>query len=534
MPIDGFFVHHLVNELSPTVNNSLITKIYQPSKSELVFQIRNNYQNHQLYFNVDFDYPRVYLSGKKYVNPNLPFNFCMLLRKYLERGIIEKIEQVENDRVICLTINSYNEMEDSTSFKLIFELTGRNSNLVLVNSDDIIIDSIRKYPPSDTNSRYIIPKAKYLYPESKQINPFNASSDTYFNELEGCGKDLKNEFIYVNEFKSVILRETTPIIYKDKKDFFYCIKLHHKDNEFTTYKSLSEMLDVYFTKVEIQINEEANKLYKSVKREIDKRVKKLKKFVDELTSAKEKLQSKDYGVLLQSYLYLIKKGDKSITVNNFLDDNKEVTITLDETLDPVENLKQFFKQTKKAENACNQIVKQIQITKEEIEYLEDIFYQIKFLNIKEVEEVKNELINNKILFEKQKKNSNKKVKIQLASYNIENVEILIGKNNIQNNYLTNKFARPNDYWFHVKDMPGSHVIVRTTELNETIIRFAANLAACFSKGSISSSVPVDYTQVKFLKKIPGVKGYKVTYTNNKTIYIDPDINTINNYKAIYK
>ena len=174
MPIDGYFVHHLVKELKPIVNNSIISKIYQPSKNELVFQIRSNYQNHQLYFNVDFDYPRVYISGKKYVNPNLPFNFCMLLRKYLERGLIEKIEQIENDRIICLTINSYNEMEDHTTFKLIFELTGRNANLILVNSDGIIIDSIRKYPPSDTNSRYIIPKAKYLYPESNQINPFFA------------------------------------------------------------------------------------------------------------------------------------------------------------------------------------------------------------------------------------------------------------------------------------------------------------------------------------------------------------------------
>lgn len=534
MPIDGYFVHHLVKELKPIVNNSIISKIYQPSKNELVFQIRSNYQNHQLYFNVDFDYPRVYISGKKYVNPNLPFNFCMLLRKYLERGLIEKIEQIENDRIICLTINSYNEMEDHTTFKLIFELTGRNANLILVNSDGIIVDSIRKYPPSDTNSRYIIPKAKYLYPESNQINPFFAPSDTYFNDLQGCAKDIKNEFNYHNDFISVINKPTTPIIYKDKKDFFYCIKLDHKNSEFTIYNSISEMLDVYFTKVEVQINEEANKLYKSVKREIDKRNKKLKKFVDELTAANEKLQNKDFGVLLQSYLYLIKKGDKSITVNNFLDDNKEVTIVLDETLDPVENLKLFFKQTKKAESACVQILKQIDITKEEIEYLEDIFYQIKFLNIKEVEEVKNELINNKIIFEKQKKNNNKKQKIQLATYIVDNTEILIGKNNIQNNYLTNKFARPNDYWFHVKDMPGSHVIVRSTELNETIIRFAANLAACFSKGTISSSVPVDYTQVRYLKKIPGVKGYKVTYTNNKTIYIDPDMNKVSNHKSIYK
>ena len=169
MPIDGYFIHHLVNELKETVNNSIISKIYQPSKNELVFQIRSNYQNHQLYFNVDFDYPRVYLSGKKYVNPNLPFNFCMLLRKHLERGIIENIEQIGNDRIICLTINSYNEMEDNTTLKLIFELTGRNSNLVLVNNEDIIIDSIRKYPPRRIITTYIRPSNILTTPLSLAI-----------------------------------------------------------------------------------------------------------------------------------------------------------------------------------------------------------------------------------------------------------------------------------------------------------------------------------------------------------------------------
>lgn len=534
MPIDGFFVHHLVNELKPIVDKALIGKIYQPSKNEIVLQIRNNFVNYQLYFNVDLENPRVHISYQKYTNPNTPFNFCMLLRKYLERGIIEKIEQINNDRIICLTISSYNELEDLNSFKLFFELTGRSSNLILTTDNNIIIDSVRKYPPSDTNTRFIIPKATYSLPESNKLNPFTCSPDTFIEDLEGCSLDLKKEFNYHNDFKKVINKEVTPCIYKGKKQSFYCIKLDHKDEEIETFSTLSELLEIYFIKVKVQINEEANKLYKQVKREIDKRNKKLEKFVLELDKANTQLLSKDYGVLLQSYLYMIKKGDKEITVPNFLDDNNEVTIELDPTKEPVENLKQFFKQTKKAEHACLEIAKQIEITKEEIEYLESIFYQIKFLNIKEVEEVRTELINYKFIFTKHHKNNNKKNKIQLATFNVDGVEILLGKNNIQNNHLTNKVARPLDYWFHVKDMPGSHVVVRTTELNEKIIRFAANLAAVYSKGTTSSSVPVDYTQVKYIKKIPGVKGYRVTYTNNKTIYIDPDALALEGIKPVYK
>ena len=141
MPIDGFFVHHLVNELKPIVDKALIGKIYQPSKNEIVLQIRNNFVNYQLYFNVDLENPRVHISYQKYTNPNTPFNFCMLLRKYLERGIIEKIEQINNDRIICLTISSYNELEDLNSFKLFFELTGRSSNLILTTDNNIIIIS---------------------------------------------------------------------------------------------------------------------------------------------------------------------------------------------------------------------------------------------------------------------------------------------------------------------------------------------------------------------------------------------------------
>lgn len=188
MPIDGTFIHYLVDELKPIVEKSLISKIYQPSNNEIIMQIRSNFINYQLYWNIGMDNPRIHISYKKYDNPETPYNFCMLLRKYLERGIIEKIEQIGNDRVIKLTIFSYNEMGDANTLYLYFELTGRSSNFILTSNNNIIIDAIRKLPPSETSLRSILPKGKYVLPSSDKINPFIAIDDTFYYNLEAVFK----------------------------------------------------------------------------------------------------------------------------------------------------------------------------------------------------------------------------------------------------------------------------------------------------------------------------------------------------------
>lgn len=534
MPIDGTFIHYLVDELKPIVEKSLISKIYQPSNNEIIMQIRSNFINYQLYWNIGMDNPRIHISYKKYDNPETPYNFCMLLRKYLERGIIEKIEQIGNDRVIKLTIFSYNEMGDANTLYLYFELTGRSSNFILTSNNNIIIDAIRKLPPSETSLRSILPKGKYVLPSSDKINPFIAIDDTFYYNLEGCSKELITEFDYCNDFKSVITRQVTPVIYQGKNPSFYCFPLEHKSDSYKTYKTISELLDIYFIETKTKTNNDFIKISKYLKKEINKKVNKLKFLRDDLVDANSHLKDTDFGILLQSYLYQIKPNDTSITIQNFLNNNEPITIELDKSLNPSQNLQKYFKMAKKAEHAQEEISKQIKITKEEIEYLESVYYQLEFLSLKELNEVKNELNKYHFLPRNKINSSNRKNKIQIATYSIDGVDILIGKNNIQNEYLTNKLAKPSDYWFHVKDIPGSHVIIKSSDLSEKLIRFAANIAACFSKAHHSSSVPVDYTQVRYIKKIPGIPGYKVTYTNNKTIYIDPNIEEVNKYKPTYK
>ena len=533
MPIDGTFIHYLLDEINPKIKSGIINKIHQISTYEFIFIVRANFTNYQLYINVGPQNARIHLSEKKYDNPPKPYNFCMLLRKYLERGIIEKIEQINNDRQIRLTINSYNDLDDIESYNLYIELTGKSSNLVLTTNNDIIIDAVRKVSPISETSRTILPRAHYELMISGKINPFTASDDTYFDDLEGCSRDLILEFNYQNSIQKVISQTINPTVYHNNKKTFYAYPLKHIYDEFTNYESLSVLLDSYYISNKTETNSEFAYIEKVIKREINKKKNKLQNLNNDLENAKSHLDDNNFGILLQSNLYLVKPRSSSITVQNFLNEFEDVTIPLDPLLSPSDNLKRYFKASKKAETAIIEVNKQITITTDEIEYLETILYQLPFLTQNELEDVKDELAKNHILHNYKKANKKNK-KISFLTYTIDGIDIIIGKNNLQNDYLSNKLARGNDYWFHVKDLPGSHVIVRSQTLNEKIIRFAANAAACYSKAHLSSSVAVDYTQVKNLKKIPRTKGYHLTYATNKTIYIDPNIDLLNKEKSIYR
>lgn len=533
MPIDGTFIHFLLDEITPKINKGIINKIHQISSYEFIFIIRSNFVNHQLYINIGPQNSRLFISNKKYDNPLKPYNFCMLLRKYLERGVIENIYQIGNDRQVCLTINSYNDLEDITSFNLYIELTGKSSNLILTSSDNIIIDAVKKVSPISETSRTILPKAHYEIMSSMKINPYLASNDTFFEDLEGCSKDLINEFNYNNSFKEVINKDVFPVVYQNKKRTFYAFKLDYLEDDYITYPSLCSLLDDYFITNKTETNSEFAYIEKVIKREINKKKNKLINLNDDLENAKEHLSDGDLGILLQSNLYLVKPKSDHIVVENFLNDFSEISIPLDPMLSPSDNLKHYFKNATKAKNALKEVNNQINITKDEIDYLETILYQLPFLTQTELDDVKEELAKNHILHKYSSK-AKKNKKISFLTYNIDDVDIIIGKNNLQNDYLSNKLAKPNDYWFHVKDLPGSHVIVRSNNLNEKIIRFAANAAACFSKAYSSSSVAVDYTLVRNLKKIPKTKGYHLTYSTNKTIYIDPDQKLLNSEKQSYR
>ncbi len=541
MSMDGIFVHYLVEEFNSFLAKGKINKIYQPNPLDIVIQIKKDGATYQLLLSASLDSSRLYLTKQTFVNPATPGNFCMLLRKYIERGIITNIKQYQNDRIIMFEVNTFNELGDNVNYHLIIELMGRNSNVILIDENNKIIDAIRKLPPSDATSRYIIPKASYELPiQENKVNPFTDNTDNVLlDNIQGLAKNIEKEIVeyYHGEILAFLSKKVKPTIYQNGNKFdYYCFDLNSYQMINNNFVTLSEMLDYYYNQYKKTINYSNSDLIKQVKRLITHQKTKLNNLNDDLLKAKDNIKFKDLGILLQANLYNVKKGMSSITVTNFLGSNEELTISLNPELDPSKNLKQIFTKGKKASNALIEVQKQIDKVTSEISYLEDIQSMIEFSTATELEEIKLDLFSNSEQYKnKVKKLAKKNKKLEIQHFTFQDVTIYIGKNNLQNDYLTNKLARNNDYWFHVKDSSGAHVIVSVPgnasdyQMNEETIRLAANLSAYYSKYSSSSSVPVDYTKVKYLKKIPGMKGYHVTYTNQKTIYIDPSYDLIKNY-----
>ena len=541
MSMDGIFIHYLVEEFNSFLNKGKINKIYQPNPLDIVIQVKKDGSTYQLLLSASLDSSRLYLTKQSFVNPATPGNFCMLLRKYIERGIITNIKQYQNDRIIMFEVNTFNELGDNVNYHLILELMGRNSNVILIDENNKIIDAIRKLPPSDTTTRYIIPKASYELPiQENKVNPFTDNTDdVLLDNIQGLAKNIEKEITdyYNGNIKAFLSQKIKPTIYQNGNKFdYYCFDLNSYQMINNSFTTLSEMLDYYYNQYKKTINYSNSDLIKQVKRLITHQKTKLNNLNDDLIKAKDNIKFKDLGILLQANLYNVKKGMSSIIVTNFLGNNEELTIALNPELDPSKNLKQIFTKGKKASNALIEVQKQIDKVTNEINYLEDIQSMIEFSTATELEEIKLDLFSNSEQYKnKVKKLTKKNKKLEIQHFSFQDVTIYIGKNNLQNDYLTNKLARNNDYWFHVKDSSGAHVIVSVPgnasdyQMNEETIRLAANLSAYYSKYSSSSSVPVDYTKVKYLKKIPGMKGYHVTYTNQKTIYIDPSYDLIKNY-----
>lgn len=529
MSIDGIFIHYLINELEGKIRGGKINKIYQPTPLSIELNIRNNGENFKLLISSELNAPRMHLTTKKEEHPT-PFRFCMLLRKYLERGIVTNISQYNNDRLIILDIKMANELGDSIALKLMVELMGRNSNIILVNEENVIIDAIRRLPP-ENNHRFIIPKALYNYPQKQKIiNPFdNDLTDQekfqQIDNLEGCSVLIKNEFHYFDSIDKILKQALKPTMISQKnKSFFYAFDLKHLDGVRTHFHTLSELLEASFLEERKSSSIDYNVIAKMLKKDLNRAQNKIVKLKQELSEAELELLNERCAILLQSNLYLVKQGMGSITVSDFFSNNLPLTIVLNPLLSPSDNLKKYFNKLKKAKSAISHLAVQIKNTENEISYLDTLLTQLQFANPHELQEIKLELRQNNYL----KSDKNKKItfKKQITSYHLEDSLLFVGKNNLQNNYLTHSLAQKNDYWFHVKDAPGSHVVLRTNDLTDNLIITSAKIAAYYSKLHDSSSIPVDYTQIKYLKKIPGQKGSNVTYTNYKTIYVDLNDNLL--------
>ena len=538
MAFDGFFVRKLVEEFNESILYSRINKINNLSNDEFIFSIRKG-KNLKLYVSANSSASRIQLTNNNYENPQTPSNFCSVLRKYLMGGIIEKINQINNDRIIKFKIKNFDELGYEKYYFLITELMGKHSNIILTNSDNIIIESL-KNSYSLEFSRSTISNMEYVLPPTvKKYNPFNFSeysdlkcdkNDKKFliKNFYGVSSVLNNYFLTKEEnvlesFKEFcsnfsLYNEPTLLKNGNKNDFYYFDIISNKDN--IKFDSLSRLLDFYYMDIQ---KESSNKntekeLFNFIKNKLSRLNKKLKILNKELLEAKEKDDFKLKGQLLISNIYLFKNNiPEVVTLQNFYSENLEdISIELDLNISIEKNSEKYFELYKKNKRTIENLYEQIDITKKDISYFETLSFQIENAGKTDLLEIKEELINSGYLKkDKNKKSTKKKNNYLIIKYN--GIDIYVGKNNIQNDTITNKLARRDYLWFHAKDIPGSHVVIFDNNPDEETKRVASMLAGYFSKFKNENYVSVDSTLIKNVKKISGAKPGMVTYTDQKTV-----------------
>jgi len=535
MALDGIVLKKLTDQLISLLPLR-ISKINNISDTELLFQLKGNNDRYSLLISCHSQFNRINLTDKKYPVPLEPSNFVMLLRKHLENGIITQLKQGGLDRYLTISVNTHNEIGDPITRYLFIELMGKYANAILTDENYRIFDALKRIPPFENTKRTLQPGAIYSYPEEQnKADPF--TSDTYDPErsftaqFSGFSPLLSKEFDYRlhnNEsFKDIIqeMQDSNSIYVTEDKDqiYFHIIPLKQFNTSNRQFELMHGLDELYFYKEEIdRIRQQTGDLFKFVRRELKKNQQKLGKLQDSLKDALDCEKWHTYGDLLYAYQDQINKGINKVELPSFEND-ESIIIPLDPKLDAKQNAKKFFQKYNKSKKGQIYIDQQLTICQNEIEYFQALSEQLNIIDFKDAEEIKEELITYGYLNNTKKRKPTKKTTLNYLTITYDpTTTIFVGKNNRQNDYLTFKLATKNDYWFHAVDYHGSHTIVKTDHLDESIIRLAANLAAYFSQARQSSSIPIAYTQVKNLKKIPKAKLGLVSMTNNKTIYIDID------------
>jgi predicted ribosome quality control (RQC) complex YloA/Tae2 family protein len=560
MSFDGLFTKAIVDELANSLKGGRINKVHQPYKNEVILTIRSGGVNHKLLLSAHPSYARVQLSNESYDNPSEPPMFCMLLRKHLEGAILEDIYQVGADRIIIFEIKGRNEIGDISFKQLIVEIMGRHSNIVLVDKTrNLILDCVKHISYAVNSYRAILPGQSYIFPpEQNKHNPFKANEEDVLKNLDfNSGKldrQLVDQFAGISPIfsKEVIFecglanRATVPktfvhliqriqsgsispaITEANGKEAFYLFPLKHLNGESKTYSTLSELLDrYYFGKAERdRVKQQSTDVERFIINEKGKNEKKIEKLKATLVEAGKAEEFQRYGEFLTANLYAFKKGMKEIEVVNYYDEKEgTIVIPLDPRKTPSENAQKYFTKYQKAKKSISIVMEQIEMARDEADYFDSLLQQVRVASPKDIDGIREELVEGGYIRARQKRNGKKaqNTKPILDHYIAsDSTEIIVGKNNKQNDYLTNKLAARDEIWLHTKDIPGSHVVIRSKEPDEETILEAANLAAYFSKARESSSVPVDYTKVRYVKKPSGAKPGFVIYENQQTVYVTPD------------
>lgn len=548
MSFDGFFLHHLTEELRESLLGGRIQKINQPFEQELVLSVRNNRQNYKLLLSVHPVFGRVQLTQTDFANPQVPNTFTMILRKYLQGATIEQIEQIENDRILEISVSNKNEIGDHIQVTLVIEIMGKHSNIILVDrKESRIIEAIKHVGFSQNSYRTVLPGVAYLAPPiSQTYNPFAIDNEKLFellstqeltsknlqNLFQGLGRDTAAELTKrltndrLRQFREFFGQGCTPNLTAQS---FAAVPF--SDSE-TYFSSLSELLDSYYQdKAERdRVKQQARELIRRVDNELDKNRKKLSKQRQELADTEEAENFRQKGELLTTYLHQVPNDRDSVELDNYYTGQK-LRISLDKALTPSQNAQRYFKKYAKLREAVKHLNTLMCETQETITYLESVQLLLSQASLSEIAEIREELIETGFIRRRSREKIQKRQKPERYLATDGQTIILVGRNNLQNDELTFKIAKKGELWFHAKDIPGSHVIITgNPEPSDEVKTDAAELAAYFSKARLSNLVQVDMIEAKKLHKPTGGKPGFVTYTGQKTLRVTPNEEKIRSMK----
>lgn len=564
MAFDGMVLKSVVKELN-ILKNGKVNRIYEPSNNNIIFSIYAEGSTYALDIDVSANNYRINLTTHEKINPYVAPNFCMLLRKYLIGARINKIYTNGLERIVFIEFECFNEMNDKITRTLVIELMGKYSNIILLNHENVILDALKRFDTNVINAdeRNIMPMRKYILPSSNKMNIETLSKENFmvicksqnihtldlllsstftgisklfiqsaldFLKISNTVSDKNLEELYDYIFN--ILSSNNVVCKKYKNNYSIFID----NNEKEAFQINFFLDDFYYEKMQEDLFKNyRNNLLKVINNTLDKITKKLDNINNKIEACKDMNKYKIYGELLIANIYRINTlniSDNFVELENYYDNNNIVSVPVNTDISTSQNAEKYFRKYNKLKNTLEVVNIQKKDAEKELNYLGSLIYELdNATDIDAINEIYNEISEN-ILFNdniKQNKSSNKNIKSSLSSQdnymrlNLDGYTVLVGKNNRQNDYLTMKIANDNDYWFHTKDIHGSHVILRCsgdTPKMETIIK-CAKLAAYYSKAKFSSNVPVDYTLKKYVKKPNGAQPGYVIYTNQKTVNVEP-------------
>ena len=548
MSFDGFFLHHMTEELRRELLGGRIQKINQPFEQELVLQIRSNRKSHKLLLSAHSVFGRVQLTDTTFENPAVPNTFIMVMRKYLQGAVIEAIQQVENDRILEISVSNKNEIGDSVAVTLVIEIMGKHSNIILLDkASGKIIEAIKHVGFSQNSYRTILPGSTYVAPpQTGSLNPFTVGDEKLFQILhtedlepkrlqqifQGLGRDTATELSgrltadKLKTFRAFFASPTQPSL--TEKSFSALLFSDSK----TQMSTLSELLDTFYKdKAERdRVNQQASELIRRVENELEKNRKKLGKQEEEVLATENAEEFRQKGELLTTFLHQVPNDQDQVELDNYYTGEK-IIISLDKALTPNQNAQRYFKRYQKLKEAVKHLTSLIEETRATILYLESVETALAQASLTEIAEIREELIQTGFIRRRQREKIQKRQKPEKYLATDGQTIILVGRNNLQNDELTFKMAKKDELWIHAKDIPGSHVVITgNLQPSDEVKTDAAELAAYFSKARLSNLVQVDMIEVRKLNKPTGGKPGFVTYTGQKTLRVTPDEEKIKSMK----